>query len=1054
MSQILFRGILSSTHSWAVVGTELCLALHNQGYDIGVQSVSGHKKIDDRLKPLIDHEKAQIGLGYTIPRNIQLINADKRAIIYNYETTRMPAGWAKMLNSHADIVLPSSNFAKQIFLQNNVQRAKLHVLPHGVDIEQFNPGVSPMDLNSKKYKFLCVAEPHARKGLDILLQAFAEEFASTENVMLVIKTSIKGQKRNHYEVDVRDLLRRVRRTYAMPEVKLVTEKFPSLGPLYTACDAFVTATRSECFGLPVLEAMACRLPVIATGYGGHTDFATKTNSFLVQYTMINAPKPMQYWHYDPKSKIAQPDKQHLRALMRYVFAHHDEAKKKADIAYQQVIPKYTWETVADQFAEIVNSTARRQKWGARYILNKTVPSENIKFTEKQAKQFEQSQEKSFRRVVADKRERAVQLQREIVTKQAELDKLLTQVTEVQQRQEDLEHKSLSNAFSGKISVVVLSYNTKSILQRCIESVQANTTVDYDLIVVDNASQDGSAEWLKTTKGVKLILNKENVGVSKGWNQAITKIHSQSDIVVLNSDVIVPRGWLRKLQQAAYNDKTIGVVGCRIKGMGPQRNHLLHTGAIIQRSGMGQENDWGIPLHDYGQCQINKKVQIVVGACMYIKREVWNIVGSFDEQFSPAYFEDSDMCLRIAQAGYKVFYCGGVTLQHEHGATSKANKLNVAQMLERNRTKFRKKWQQYLSKKDCGVTIKGPVYGPSGYAEAVRNLIIGLHEANVDVSMRPITSHPSEQKPKHNNINLVVRDAIDNPAEHDTVIVFYLADFFVHHFKGAKRRIGYTMLEVDGVPANWVQYCNNYLTELWVPSTFNAQTFKKSGVRIPIRVVPLGTDVDRYNPFIKALLPPTDKHRFLSVCEMGERKNVHMLMRAFQTEFKKNEPVELILKVYSNDPTINVEKELKQYDLRNVVLLSEFYDIHQIGSLFASADCFALPSSGEGWGLPYSEAMACGLPVIGTGWSANTDFMNHENSYLINVKQIISAVARCQLYTGFNWALPDEEHLRRLMRHVFQNRDEARLKGQKASRHILENYSLVKAGEIAKGYLIG
>lgn len=1049
MSQLLYRGILSSTHSWAVVGGELSKALYNLGYDIEVQSTNGTKAMDQLLKGIIckTPDPAPIGISYSIPRNIRAVNGRKKAIIYNYETTRMPPGMVRDLNQYADLILPSSNFAKDIFVQNGVRRDKIEVLPHGVDINKFNPDIPPMDLGNNKFKFLCVAEPHARKGFELLLRAFAEEFASTEDVMLVLKTSVKTGRRMHYEIDIKDLLKRFRRGYAMAEVRLITDKYPSLGPLYTACDAFVLPSRSECFGLPVLEAMACSLPVITTGWGGQTDFATKSNSYLISYKIVNAPKPMQYWHFDPRGKISAPDVQHLRTLMRHVYKNFEEAKQRAELAYQQAIPHYTWENVGEHLIELM----KRRKW------REVASVHRIRRTEQDKKQIEERavetdkvHEAGLRKALATKREKMVQLQKEIALRQVELDKLTEQASG---SVEDAKYKRLNNKFSGRISIIVLSYNTYSSTKRCIESIKANTTIDYNLVVVDNGSSDQSVEYLKSLKGVKVVLNDKNIGVSKGWNKGIKGVDKSSDIVVLNSDVLVPKGWLRTLSETAYDDPSIGVVGCRIKGLGSQKNHLLHTGAIIQRNGMGQENDWGIPLVDYGQCQLNRKVQIVVGACMYLKREVLDIVGLFDEQYTPAYFEDSDMCLKIAQAGYKVYYCGQVTLLHEHGATGKANKINVSALLETNRHKFMTKWRGFLKKRDAEIEIRGPIYGASGYAEACRNLVRGFKEVDVDVAYKPITSHPSEQQRKANFLNVIGQEAIDNPVSYDTCMVFYLADFFLHNFKGKKRRIGYTMLEVDGVPGHWVQYCNNYLTELWVPSTFNQQTFKRSGVRVPIRVVPLGVDTERFNPYIKPLIPHNDKFRFLCVCEMGERKNVHLLMRAFQSEFNKNEKVELILKITNNDPTINVEREMAKYDLRNVMLLTQYYNVHQMPSLFTSADCFVLPSSGEGWGLPYAEAMACGLPTIGTAWSANMDFMNSNNSYLIDVERIIPARARCSLYTGFNWALPDLKHLRRLMRRVYEGQKEAKEVGQRASLDIINNYSLARAAEIAKSHLI-
>lgn len=1053
MTQILYRGILSGTHSWAVVGAELCNAIYNLGYDIGVQSTNGTKGMSELLKGLVykNSDKAPIGLSYSIPRNIRLINADRKAVIYNYEATKLPPGWAKDMSTYADLLLPSSTFAKDIFVKNGVSREKVEVLPHGVDIRRYNPQIAPMNLGDK-FKFLCVAEPHARKGYEILLQAFAEEFASTENVMLVIKTSLKNVQRAYYEIDIRDLLKKFQKSHAMAEVRLLTEKFDSLAPLYTGCDAFVLPSRSECFCLPILEAMACKLPVITTGYGGQTDFANKSNSYLLSYKMIKAPRSMQYWHYDANSEISDPDVQHLRTLMRYVYKNHTEAQQRAELAYQQVIPKYTWEGVIEQLVDMMQARKWRESAGLRKV---AVTPEKMQATLQRATELQSSRNERLQRALAD-RDRITQLQAEIIARQAELQKLTAQAATVPvDTVIETNGKKLTKSFGGKITIIVLNYNTKRSVQNCIDSIKVNTTgIDYELIVIDNGSTDGSVEYLKAVSGIRVIFNGSNVGVSKGWNQGIAVSDPNSDIVVLNSDIVTVQNWLKTLNRVAYEDSNIGVVGCRIKGLGAQKNYILHTGAMIQRNGMGQENEWGIPLVDYGQCQVNKKAQIVVGACMYLKRELLDTIGVFDERYTPAYFEDSDMCLKIANAGYKVCYCGEVTLLHEHGTTSKTNSINVSHLLETNRKKFTDKWQSYLNKKDARVEVRGPIYGPSGYAEACRNLTQGLWEANVDVAYRPITSHPSEQKRKNNFLNIICRESIDNPLNADTCIVFYLADFFIHNFTDKKRRIGYTMLEVDGVPASWVQYCNGYLTELWVPSTFNQETFRKSGVRVPIRVVPLGVDTDRFNPHVRPLIARNDKFRFLCVCEMGERKNVHLLMRAFQAEFGKNEKVELLLKIANNDPAINVERELAQYDLRNIMLMMQFYDVHQMPSLFASADCFVLPSSGEGWGLPYAEAMACGLPTIGTNWSANTDFMNSSNSYLLKVEKMVPAIARCPLYSGFHWALPDVKHMRQLMREVYQNRDAAKQVGQKASDDILKNYSLVKVAEIAKKHLLG
>jgi hypothetical protein len=1046
MVQILYRGILGGTHSWAVVGGELCLALTRLGYDIGAHCLNKESEITKpELRQLMyrDKDRVPIGIGYTIPRNLKLFNTDKKLCIYNYETTVMPPGWVKDINQLTDLVLPSSNFAKSIFIQNGVLRSKICVLPHGVDTAIYHPSVSPADFGSSKFKFLCVAQPHARKGLDLLLKAYAEEFASTEDVMLIIKTSLVNEKqRAHYEINVKELLTSFRRTHAMPEVKLFIERMDNLASLYTGVDCFVLPTRSECFCLPALEAMACKLPVIITGYGGQTDFATQANSLLISYKMVDAPRSMQYWHFDPRGKIAEPDIQHLRTLMRHAYTNRDDIKRRAELAYEQVIPRFTWDNVAEQLIDII----KQQSWAKRYVL---APKNPVQQPQLDLQEIDQSREKSYQRTVAQRKERLQALEREIESKRLEAERLRKTLSET-----DTQAKVLEKPFSGKISIIILNYNTKVAVQNCLESIRRHTSdINHEVIVIDNGSTDGSIETLRSFPGIRLAENKINIGVSRGWNQGIRMIDPGNDVVVLNSDIIVQENWLSKLNHVAYSNPTIGLVGCRIKGTKNNNGDLLHTGALIRRDGMGEENEWGVPLKDYGQCQVNRQSQIVVGACMYLRRQVLDEVGLFDEDYTPAYFEDSDMCLKVARAGYKVIYCGEVTLLHEHGATSRANNMNATALLGANRVKFAKKWAPYLLHKDGGVEIRGPIYGSSGYAEACRNLVAGLWENKIDVAFRPITIHPSENKPQNKNVNLIVQDAISNSTTYDIGMVFYLAEYFIQHLQGKKRRIGYTMLEVDGVPSTWVQYINTYLTELWVPSTFNQRTFAASGVRVPIKVVPLGVDTNRFNPSVVPLIPNGGKYTFLCVCEWGERKNVHLLMRAFQSEFDKKEPVQLMLRIGVHDASVNIERELSQYDLRNVVLLSREYDLHQMPSLYKSADCFVLPSSGEGFGLPYAEAMAVGLPAIGTAWSANVDFMNNENSYLLKVERIVPAMARCPLYSGFNWALPDVTHLRQLMRHVYTNKEEAHRRGMIASQYIMDNFSLVKVGEVAKRILL-
>ncbi|MCA1656729.1 MAG: glycosyltransferase, partial [Actinobacteria bacterium] len=269
------------------------------------------------------------------------------------------------------------------------------------------------------------------------------------------------------------------------------------------------------------------------------------------------------------------------------------------------------------------------------------------------------------------------------------------------------------------------------------------------------------------------------------------------------------------------------------------------------------------------------------------------------------------------------------------------------------------------------------------------------------------------------------------------------------------RVGWSMLEVTGLPQTWVDGCNS-MDEVWVPSTFNVETFKVSGVRVPIRVMPLGVDVDYFHPGITGYRPSTS-FTFLSVFEWGERKAPEVLLRAFAEEFKESEDVLLLLSVANRDPMVDIEQQISDMGLGPsapiVVMPNLKITGPQMGSLYRSADCFVLPTRGEGWGMPVLEAMACGLPVIATRWSGLADFLHDGVGYPLEPGRLVRAEARCPYYAGFEWADPDVDQLRSLMRTVFEDPAAARAKGLAAASEAASRWTWDHAAEKVRQRLL-
>lgn len=592
-----------------------------------------------------------------------------------------------------------------------------------------------------------------------------------------------------------------------------------------------------------------------------------------------------------------------------------------------------------------------------------------------------------------------------------------------------------------VTVIICSWNCKKYLEGCIDTLTRITKFDpsYDLVIVDNGSRKDTVGFINdlVKQGrARAIFNETNLGFSKANNQGMEI--TENDVLLLNSDTeIIQSDWLTKIQETAYSDDKIGIVGCRQRS---PIGFLMHAGSMmLKQRNMGAQIGWGLP--DYNQYSEIREVEGVVGSCMYIKREVIDKIGGLPEEYF-SYYEDSVFCLKAAEAGYKTYCDGRVTIIHHQNVSTRENKVSFDSLYGKSRGIFIKDWGDKLkSKYTRQLAFMGLAGQPTGYGQAAKNAIIALDENNVDVRYEYVAGVKKLQGINDWRLHDIAQKyfKLDIPQ-----VVFHQGDSISKN-SSKVYRIGWTMLETDLIPKEWVSILNE-MDEVWTCSKFNKNTFLDSGVNKPIYVIPLGINKDLFNPNIRPLNKNKENTRFtfVSMFEFGERKAPDILMKAFNDEFKADENVQLLLKVNNNDPNMNVYKEISKFRLQMgkapifMLYNTDFYE-DTLGAFYKLGDCFVSASMGEGWGMPQIEAAACGLPVITTGWSGVTEFLNKDNSYLVDYT-LIPAIARCPYYEGAKWAKPDINQLKFYMRYVYENQKEARELGLKTSEYVRKNYT--------------
>jgi GT2 family glycosyltransferase len=240
------------------------------------------------------------------------------------------------------------------------------------------------------------------------------------------------------------------------------------------------------------------------------------------------------------------------------------------------------------------------------------------------------------------------------------------------------------------SIVVLCYQALTYTKQCITALLEHTRGDFEIVLVDNGSDDGTVSYLRQVAAEKtpcrLIENGENLGYAAGNNKGIAAARGEF-IVLINNDVIVTDGWLDRLRHAAERDSKVGIVG-------PMTNRISGSQMLPE---VGYDTETLAGLAEFAADLAKKKAHVAVpnwravGFCILIKRKVITKIGGLDERFGRGNFEDDDFCIRALLAGFETRLAADCFVHHHGSRSFAAAKVDYEQCLRENWEIFKAKW---------------------------------------------------------------------------------------------------------------------------------------------------------------------------------------------------------------------------------------------------------------------------------------------------------------------------------------------------------------------------
>ena len=252
---------------------------------------------------------------------------------------------------------------------------------------------------------------------------------------------------------------------------------------------------------------------------------------------------------------------------------------------------------------------------------------------------------------------------------------------------------LPRASNPAVSIVLVLFNRAELTLACLQSIAGSHDEDIEVVIVDNASSDETPELLERVQGARIFRNNENRHFLLGVNQAARECLGEH-ILLLNNDAQLVPGALRSALGTMKSSQGIGAVGGKIVFLD---GTLQEAGSVVWQdgscTGYGRDDNPAAPMYNF-----RRDVDYCSGAFLLTPRKVWERLGGFDETFSPAYYEETDYCMRLWQAGLRVVYEPAATIIHYEFGSVESSAIATG-LQAQHQSVFEQRHRAVLEKRD-------------------------------------------------------------------------------------------------------------------------------------------------------------------------------------------------------------------------------------------------------------------------------------------------------------------------------------------------------------------